>query len=434
MRIKLKHLALFLAFLTLGNTFLPIVFSRLPFPFSSGFFYLLAWLIIVSIFDAGIFLSKYLSPLYLLGFILFIGGATIWVERDINFLAIHNPRFIMGEILSPFLAILIYLYFIKSNNTKGLAKLAVVSVVFIFITAITSIVGLQDNPKAVREMAASAGAALRADYTAMGIANYNFFGGIIYLFPVAMFFFRKSNKNKTWLATSSVILIVVFYSLVKAQFTTALALALFFFLLSFFVTKRVSKSLFVIAAIGLVIFAYLNTYVADVLYWLSTKTDNTTVVYGRLIDLGDMFLYMEYGPESGDSYFARARAPLSYIALKSFLSNPLIGGGEHMGHAHWLDRMATFGIIGFFPYVLFIYRQYKLNMQIIRDDFKSFYVLALMSYVALGILTTTSGSLVSSYVIFLIIPGLSFVELQKQKPLQQQINKKQSISSINFLK
>lgn len=415
---RLNNLVLLLAYLTLGNTFLPIVFTRMPFPLNSTLFYLLCWLLIVVNYDVRILVTKYLTPLYLLIIILFLGGSTIWAGRNINYLEISSIEFIRLEVLGKFVAILIYLYFIKSNNTKGLGKLALISVVFIIITSITSIIGINQNPGSVRLMAQSAGAIYRDEYTRMGIANYNFFGGIVYGFAVGGFFLRKHSDNFFRILIVTSIVLVAFFSLIKSEFTTALVLSGFLLVFGLLVPQKHFKPIVPFGIIIIVLLFVLNSQVADLFNWLSSKANEESVLYSRLKDLSLMFRYMDYNPETGSSYFAQERAFRSYVSIKSFLSNPLIGGGEHMGHAHWLDRMATLGIIGFFPYVLFIYQQYKLNMRIIRNDFKPYYFLALMGYLLLGILTTTSGSLTSSYIIFLIVPGLSFVNFNRSKKLK----------------
>ena len=112
---------------------------------------------------------------------------------------IYNIDFnwFLNEILPVFIAIAIYTYFIKVKDFKGLALISFISLIFIFISLITSIIGLNKYPLAARELAgvlALEGDYARIDYYRnLGIGNYGFFSCVAFMVPVIVYQIKKNK-------------------------------------------------------------------------------------------------------------------------------------------------------------------------------------------------------------------------------------------------
>lgn len=400
-----------LAIFSMVVLFLPVVVYNIPEPFD--FFtktLLLApiWLIAILFHSPNLLLSKYLLVVYLLFLVLLLGSLTIWSDTIITNIGHITLKWIIIDIFGAFLSILMYQFFIRSEDYKGLALVSIIALFFVLITAVTSIRGLFGFPEAVRNLASGRAGDMLESYQRMGIANYNYIASIVYLFPILVCFIRnEAFILKSRLLISLYVLLLLFF-LLKSEFTTALVLSIIFIVFSIFIQKKYGKtSVLILLIIYLVIFQF-NSLLADLFHYISNFVNSETLKI-RFNDIGNVLEFRDYSANSGKTYFSDIRLSLVKMSFMQFLKNPLIGGGWGGAHSTWVDRLGLFGLIGFFPWVIIFWQQVRLNFSLLSDSYKPYYLMSVFSCVLLGTLTTMANSPQSGVMVFLIVPGLNYI-------------------------
>lgn len=405
----------FLGIYSMIVLFLPIVIENVPSPLSiiTGSTVLLGvfWAFLIFVYQPNVLLSKYMTIIYILGTILLIGSLTFW--DNLVYSSSINIKWIILDLFGVFLATIMYLYFIYSKDYKGLAIVSVAALVFIIATSLISIIGLKMFPYAVREL--SSGTAGKNDslYMSLGIAGYTHWIGIIYIFPILIYFLKNKEhfRIKRWIILISIG--VLAYSLVKTQITTALIISLFFIVYALINRRDLNSSGVLIVSFVFLSLFMLNHYIASFFYYLSSIMDSE-LLQSRIRDVGMVFEMQDFNPESGETYFATSRLSRMSISIESFLKNPIIGGPISGGHSTWLDKLGLFGLLGFIPWVVIFWRHTMLNLKLISKSYKPYYLLSVISCLLAGILTTTANSVHSCVVLFFVVPGLYFTGFLKK--------------------
>jgi hypothetical protein len=412
MHFKIKYIFRILALITTGNFFLLIISNNLPFPFTSPLFYLIIWLIVVLIVYPKILISKSLFLIYFFIVVYLFFIPFYWQERVVGWENYVDYKWLRSEIQPVLLAILMYLYFIKSGDFKGLAIVTLFTLVFIVITSITSIIAINVYPTAARELAGAL--AIREEkelieiYNKMGVGSYGFFNGIAFLFPIFFFFLKKQWSNSIYKILFIGMIILLFLGIIKAKFASALLLSFFFFLSSFFISKYNKHRTLLYAFFSLFFLFFSFSFLSNLFYEASSLFEGT-VLQERLYDAGQTIEdpVIDYERSSHHTGRRLGRIP---ILIVSFLENPFIGGGVNTGHVFWFDRLSMFGLIGFIPWLLIIKHQIKLNLFLFSEDFKQYYLLSILAFIFLGMIKNMGGNQIF-ITIFFITPGMYYLKL-----------------------
>lgn len=153
-------------------------------------------------------------------------------------------------------------------------------------------------------------------------------------------------------------------------------------------------------------------YIADNMDDGSVKT--------RVELLADAFL--------GDDNYAVERARLQLISWETFCEYPILGEGMYHfeygeipkntvgGHSHILDRLAKSGIIGFLPFIIFLYYLGKYYENIsrlrFRNDWLTIPTMFISLYVFSSIANPTFGI---PNVLYVIMPGLAYLIAESRR-------------------
>lgn len=396
-----------LSIYTMSVLFLPILIQNVPPPLNliTGTTLLLGvfWFFLIFVYDQNLLLSKYMVTIYFFVFIMFLGSLTFW--NEIVYSSKISLKWIILDLFGSFLSIIMYLYFLRSKDYKGLAMTSLYGLFFIFITSITSIIGLNNYPEAVRELTSGTAGENNMLYGKIGIAGYTFWASVVYIFPVLIYFFRREDFKVSHKRHIILFMVVLLYALIKAQITTSFVLAILFMSYSLINRKDLKSSGILLLSVSFLSLFLLNRFIAEIFYSFSNIVSSDLLKL-RLADVGRVFELQDFNAESGETYFAQSRLSRISTSFQSFLENPIIGGGKSGGHSTWIDKLGIFGVLGTLPWILIFRQQIKLNFHIFRDSYKSYYVLSITSVLLLGILTTTANSVHSGIMIFFIIPGL----------------------------
>lgn len=391
--------------------FFPAFVNNLPPPLSiiAGTTLLLGviWTLLIVFFKSSVFLSK--QVIFIAGFaiFLFMGSLIIWSDRIYS--SAINMKWIIIDIFGVYLATIMFLYYIKARDFKGIAIVSLTGLVLIIITSITSIIGLSLFPLAVRQLTSGGAGSNESTYAKIGIAGYTFWIGIIYLFPSLVYLFKyfRFSRYKRVLAVLSVF--TLFFALIKAQVSTAIVLAVVFIVYSFIARGNFRSTGFIVFTVAILILFVVNQFIADFFYYVSGLL-NSELLQSRIYDVGLVFELQDFDPNSGQTYFSESRLSRIFISIESFLRNPFFGDPITGGHSTWFDKLAIFGLFGFIPWIIIFRQQVSLHLKVLDKQFLSYYFLSVIACIVAGILTTTANSVHSMVILFFVVPGISFIK------------------------
>lgn len=263
-----------------------------------------------------------------------------------------------------FFGIILY----KSTSKVRKSRLLKFILALFVITAITTLIGLEKFPLAVRELGRStrgyslAGEAfqmLKWEYKFNNISGWNHLYGMVYIIPNLIVLYKQYYK-KSYLFCLLVIELCIF----RSQLTFALLLSLFMFVFTVYRPKvRFIYSLIVLFLLSVFSFVFFNLdmiimYVAEF-----AKRLNLLMLSNKLNDLYMLF----QGTVGGD---ALGRFTLYSISLNTFLNYPVIGsflfkkndGSLFSLHSDFFDMLGFYGLLGLLV-LIYLVRKYCLFVE-----------------------------------------------------------------------
>jgi hypothetical protein len=385
--------------LTMGQFLLPIVFENLFFPLDRKYFYSLGWLTSTIVFYPRSFLRKRMFFLYF---------AALWYFFFIT-LGLYKVdlSWIRDEFEALFFSFIMLQYFLISKDYKWVKTLLVICLCFISITFVTTLVGLQLNPLAAREIGgilqSQGDFELISYYRSKGIAGYDFFYGLAFFLPCIVLYIKlKGLGRKEKIILIAFVLFSIF-SILRAQFTTAFIFSVIGVGIAFWTDERIKPALMRLFPIILLIVFFPQELIADVLYSFASLLDDGTIK-SRLTDLS---LSLKYGVGSAGTHidFRFQRIP---FLLNNFIESPLFGGGESLAHNWWFDRLSLFGLSGVIPWFLILWNEIRSNLKKLQDSSKIYYLISIILFILMGLIKNMGQQLVMIFVFFLIPLTLMF--------------------------
>lgn len=263
------------------------------------------------------------------------------------------------------LPLILSFYLIVNNYQKTIKLLLIVSIVGLFITSITSVIGLIADPLASKEMATGmTGDPKLMVYYAQNIGGF----GIVYMIPIVIpMIAALVNKSRLNMFNAAVILIPMIYFVYVSQYAIAI-LSLIIALGSIVFARNYSRIKFIsVGIIVLVFFLFLRPVIGSLFYYIAANNTSMDISV-RFNALGDTMMGIE---STKDVYVLRQEA--YNRSIDAFFSSPFIGSlmpgtKQAGGHSFLLDITASFGLAGiialFLAYrqiIRFFYSPYKVQ-------------------------------------------------------------------------
>ena len=410
--LRVHNIFRLLGVLTVASVFLQgIFFLYLPFPFRVAQFYLLLWIPLIMLYDFRLLLNKSMALALTFIVIMYFGLELLWKD---SILGSDENRLlsVLLEMISIIGSVMIYSYFLKSKDLKGLRIVIYSSLIFITITTIITINGLDINPMAVRLNMSGNIDQIEDVVKSLGLGGYGFFNGIMLLVPALAYFFNNPEfdiKKKIFIL---IFIIFLCYPIALGGLTTNLILAgLFFIYAALFVPIFKAKPYIPLLIISIFLFTF-NHFTSDILKFLSDVMMEGIIKH-KLNELSTTVKLMDYNPESGRTYFAYSRLTLTTQSLEGFLANPLIGSGNIGGHAYWLDRLAEYGLVGWLPIILIFYQQVKFQKYVLLKVHYQYFIISVYAIILFGVLKGNAINVQTMLVLFFLVPGIFLLERMK---------------------
>ena len=340
----------FVIFMLLFSTFFPLLFINLPPIIGSHHLWTIIWFFSIIFLYPQIFKNKLFIYLLLYGFfIILILLNTLWVNIDPA-----NKKLVINEFYVFSVAISVISYFRLEEDYMGLAKIVKLSLIFIFITSIMSIITAYINPIYARDLTgidAFSESERRTilEYTKYGGGDYSFASALVCLFPILIYFFKNNDKNIFKKYQIIIMFFIFFYALIKMQIIANILVASIFIILSLFGRKNFKKSIVVYIMLLIIIFLIPSHIFADLFYNSAKIFNSDSEIYFKFNEIGDYIITGGNVSETNAIGTRYARYPL---LMQSFLSNPLWGGKDWNIHLFWMNKLATYGLLGTLPFIL----------------------------------------------------------------------------------
>ncbi len=293
---------------------------------------------------------------YLLWFV--IMGVAYYVDplaNTMSFMGIVVPtRFVFITTLS--LMLLFLLRFTGTeykNYTSAVIPMLVIIVVVNIILMMRAVSVYGDAVRAPRITEAMG----YGEYL-FGLPGYSILYACSLLSPVAFMyiFITKGDIYRKWTIIFAVILVT---SIFMSQLATAAIGMVVGFILLCVLKSRSKFRWLMILMLGLVaIILVLTDAVSEVLLFLSNLVPEDVSWHEKLISMAQGFM-------TEDGSIVQGRDELYMISFETFLESPLVGSVftntaySYGGHSTFLDMLATVGIFGTAPFVLFMVSCYR---------------------------------------------------------------------------
>lgn len=295
-----------------------------------------------------------------------------------------NNNSFVGELGYLLLPILMFQYCITGRKGDTFQNwVLLIMLIILTIETISTLVLDIESPGVVRNSFREASFSRNASigesrktyliqYYRMGMTNYWFPHAVPILIPSTIYGIKISKNNTKinvilwWLVLIEILLLCWL-----SGSTTALMLAVVFTIIGF-LTKEASPkrnvAMFIIVSLVVLPFMLVDNLTLWLLDILGDLVSNNVYFSSKVDIFRESILY---GDTTGD---LAVREDKYSISINQFLSNIILGTNGTVGnHSTFLDRLAVLGLVGFIPYVLLFFMQFKYSIKTIPNDCRIFY-------------------------------------------------------------
>ena len=228
----------------LFSTFFYLLFINLPPIIGSHHLWTIIWFLSIIFLYPKIFKNKLFILLLIYGFsIVLILLNTLWANIDP-----WNKKQIINEFYVFSVAISVLTYFRLEQDYEGFALIIKWTLLFIFVSAIMSIITAYINPLYARDLTgiSAVNESERVKilgYTKYGGGNYSFASALVCLFPMLIYLYKNNDKSIFKKYQILLIGIIFFYTLIKMQIVANILVAFIIIILSLLGRKNLKNLL-----------------------------------------------------------------------------------------------------------------------------------------------------------------------------------------------
>ena len=421
----------YIALMLMASTFLPLVFNNLPRVIGSHHLWTIIWVTSLLVFNSKIFLNKVIVYVIVYGVLLFISTKTIWNSIDY-----YNNRNLFIEFYEIAIGISVITYFFKSKDYIGLARITKWSIVFLFITAIMSIISSAIDPMYARNLigiSAVTDVSIREQilgFKKYGGGTYSTAAAFMCLLPILIYYYKNNKISLLSKKLIIILFIIISLALFGMQIFGNILIAISFSFFALLGLNKIRQSfLVVVIFISIVLIVPKETYIKSILFISDYFEKDSELNY----KFKDIALFIDKGAKINESSTgAGGRAARYPLLMKTFVKSPLLGcyffsdstGNGYNGagmHLYWMNKLTVTGIIGLLIFIYIPYGFIKNNLRRFNSIYKFYYILASLSILSYGIIKVVAGR-DTWYAFFIILPGLYYLPLIKKENKLNQLS------------
>jgi hypothetical protein len=424
----------YIAFMLMASAYFPLLFNNLPPLVRSHHVWTALWGISLLLAKPKIFFSK--PMLYILGygFLVLLATQIFWPNIDG-----WNSKMLFVEFYNIAIGASVINYFLQSKDYISLAKVTRWSIVFLFITAVMTIISSAIDPLYARNIV---NIVALSDQSGE-ILKFKRYGGggqataaaFMCLFPILIFYFKNIKLSPISKKLIIVYSVIIFLALLGMQIFANILIATAFFFIAILGRKKIQQTVMIISFfLFLTIFIPQEIYVNG-LYSISGVFPQEGILSNKFKDLA---IFIETGSDIEDKSTGAGSRGNRYKQLaENFIKAPLLGCffnsdhtangyfnyyydyGNDIGqvegtHLHWMNKLTITGIIGLLIFLFIPYKHIKNNLRYFDSEYKFYYIVASISILSYGFLKTIAGREIW-YAFFIILPGLYYLPLLKKE-------------------
>ena len=257
------------------------------------------------------------------------------------------------------------IYIIESRNYKLGRNLFILYLLINLITCITTYYGNLKFPEASRALATgmSESQDMMRIYQTANIGGFSFVYSMVMLIPILIYTWkqRKVFSHSILFGILSLgYIIVIFFTLIEAEYTTAILLCILSMSLFFVGNSLDAKKLILLCLICFLLFLTLKVPIANTLFNISENIESINIS-DRLKDLSFSLKDNKFDSSNYDSDLTMRQNHYNK-SFDTFISNPLGSWTQKNigGHSFILDSLGKFGILGLFFILLLYIKLYKI--------------------------------------------------------------------------
>lgn len=312
--------------------------------------------------------TKLMIPLVLYAIVLYLNA----MSGDFLIGSTTNA---INEVMMLFVPAALALYCTKGDSGTFVKWLLIISLVFLLIELVASYIVLENQPGIIRGMHAmvmeEADPAYMFEFYKLGLLDYSMAHAIPILIP-PLFCYFKEGKTKIKICCALMIIACLFLTWLSESMT-ALMLVILMIILGFWVNTRLSfrRNVIIIAFfVGLsVLLMSSDQIMMDILDVSSNLVGEESMQYAKIEEMRKALIEDQ---ATGDLLSRMDRYQLS---ISQFLGNPILGTNMKPGrHSSLLDKLATLGLVGFVPLMLFFWNYLKTIWKTLLPNRRIYYL------------------------------------------------------------
>jgi hypothetical protein len=412
----------YIALMLMASTFLPLVFNNLPPVIRSHHIWTVIWGLSLIVFHPKIFMNKAILYLLFYGLILLLATETVWGNMDE-----WNYNILFNEYYQIAVGVSVVTYFLQTKDFINFARIGKWSLIFLFITAIMTIISATIDPLYARNINNVTAMVLETEkvlsFKRYGGGNYGTAAAFMCLFPLLIFYYKNikiSLLNKKQIIILS---ILIYFALLGMQIFANILVAMVFGVVALLGMKKIKHSIIIFGLFFcFLIYAPTSVYVKT-LESISNLFEKNSELKNKI---NDMAIFLETGVDfENKNTETSIRAERYPILYESFIKSPFLGcyylsdksTNKYNivgGHLYWMNKLTTTGIIGLIIFLIIPFNFIKNTLKNFNSTYKFYFILAILSILCYGLTKNISGK-EAWYAFFIILPAMYYLPLLKKK-------------------
>ncbi len=277
---------------------------------------------------------------------------------------VHDAKKIIIEFAFILPSLVIFSILQHFNDYQLYKKIGRVSLIIILLSFIYYIPIIIDDPGLLRDAMYYE----KEELPVKGLPNYTLLHAYIIAFPAQLYGISKFDgwKKRGMIAIAVLFMYIIINTSITTSLIIGLGLVVFALLYS---PKKKMASLMKVALFFCFIYAlYLLGAFVSILDWAIDFFEGTATQM-KMMDFKDIL----QGGSSENAATIEGRVNYHDMSIRAFLVNPFTGSAPVGGHSNFLDRLGGLGLLGFIPYLMLFYTQFRAYLKQITDSTQRIY-------------------------------------------------------------
>jgi hypothetical protein len=362
-------------------------------------------------------------PIYIYATVLFIFSNTLWL--GVGKIVINYSY---NELYQIAVGVSIITYFHQNRDYYNLARITKWVLIFLFITAIMTIVSSIIDPLYARNITQLSTFGEKEQeivlaFKRLGGGTYSTATVFMCMFPILVYYI----KNPNIFSSSKVIIIfgvILFLALLGMQIVANVVIAGVFLVIAILGVKKIKYSIITVGILFMLLSIVPKQKYADISFYGANKLSNYKEISFKLNDIAE-FIQNDGILDKKSRNATTARAIRYPKLLEVLKENPFWGvyssfdiqkTSYNFGFAHlfWMNKLVTTGILLSLSYLYILFFFFRKTLFKFSLEYKFYFIIAATAILSYGFFKVIAGR-ETWYTFFIILPGMYYLPLLKKE-------------------